>query len=156
MIILYAIITYFIWAYIHEYAHLFGLKDVRKVKSYKFKLYPHNHPELGFVFASVSYDYDEELTEWEKAYVAFMPRIPDYAAVLILPLIHMFYNDVPLFLTVILLGGYVDLLRGTYTRNQTADILRYCDGFEWCLLNTIIFQILTCIISFSVFLLLAL
>lgn len=155
IIILYAIITYFVWAYIHEYAHLFALRNIRHVKSYSFRLYPHKHPQLGFVFASVSYDYDDDLDDKELAYVSFMPRIPDYIAVLILPLIHMFFNNVPLFLTAILLGGYIDLLRGSYSRNETADIVRYCDGYNWILLNTTIFQIIICLLSFALFLLFA-
>lgn len=130
MFLFYAIICYFLWSYIHEYCHLYALKQIRNVKSYKFRLYPHNHKELGFVFASVSYDYDKDLNAKENAYVAFAPRVANYIAVFSFVFACMFVNKIPDLYAVFTVGCSVDLLRGSYSRNETADIERYCSGWD--------------------------
>lgn len=141
MFFIYLIIAYFVWAYIHEYCHLYALKQIRDVKSYNFRLYPHKHEELGFVFASVSYDYNVDLDEKEWAYVSFAPRIADYMSVFTFLITYMFLGPLPQIFTVILLGGCIDLLRGSYIRNETSDIVRYCEGWDWDEQKTQIFQI---------------
>lgn len=151
MIIIYLIITYFCWAYIHEYSHLFAMKRIRDVKSYNFRLYPHKHEELGFVFASVSYEYKPKLDEREWAYVSFAPRIADYVSVFIFIFLYMFLGELPQVLSVILLGGCIDLLRGSYIRNETADIVMYCEGWDWNVRKTQIFQINLALIPIVIF-----
>ena len=141
MIAIYLIITYFLWSYIHEYCHLYALRQIRNVKSYSFRLYPHRHEELGFVFASVSYNYDISLNKKEHAYVSFAPRIANFIAVFSFVFLCMFVNNIPEIYAVFMLGCSIDLLRGSYSRNETADIERYCEG--WNLNKTLIKTIQT-------------
>lgn len=126
--IIYLIVSYFCWAYIHEYAHLFQLKKYKDLKSYKMRLYPHVNKNLGFVFASVSYDYDGFLTRKEDAWVAFAPRIPSLISCLLFPFSHKI--DI-LFIQIFLMCGVIDMLRSAYNRNESSDIYRFCRGFKF-------------------------
>jgi hypothetical protein len=42
----------------------------------------------------------------------------------------MFVNNIPQIYAVFMTGCSVDLLRGSYSRNETADIERYCEGWN--------------------------
>lgn len=126
MFILYALLSYFLWAYIHEYAHLLIAKKLVGVKSYTMKIYPHKHPRLGFVFASVSYEYEKEtITLDQRAWISFAPRIIDALALIIFPLTH----DLDLFWIILVGGGLVDTIRGSFIFSPTSDIKRYCDAW---------------------------
>ena len=126
MSILYAILSYFLWAYIHEYAHLLTAKKLVGVKSYTMRIYPHKHSRLGFVFASVSYEYAREtMTENERAWISFAPRIPDALALIVFPLTH----DLDIFWIILVGGGLVDTIRGSFIFSPTSDIKRYCDAW---------------------------
>lgn len=148
MFFIYIIVSYFCWAYIHEYCHLYALKQIRNVKSYKFRLYPHNHDELGFVFASVSYNYDKVLSKKEWAYVSFAPRIANYVAVFSFAFACMFVNIIPEMYAVFMLCCSVDLLRGSYSRNKTADIERYCEGWNLNKNRVVAMQVLVAFLNF--------
>jgi len=126
MFILYAIMSYFAWAYIHEYAHLLIAKKLVGVKSYTMKIYPHKHPRNGFVFASVSYVWAKEtITLDQRAWISFAPRIPDALALLIFP----FTYNLDLFWIILIGGGLVDTIRGSFIFSPTSDIKRYCDAW---------------------------
>ena len=125
MFVLYAVLSYFLWAYIHEYAHLLTAKKLVGVKSYTMRLYPHKHPRLGFVFASVSYEWAKEtITLNQRAWISFAPRIPDAIALIVLP----FTYDLDLFWIILVGGGLVDTIRGSFIFSPTSDIKRYCDA----------------------------
>jgi hypothetical protein len=127
MFVLYAILSYFLWAYIHECAHLLTAKKLVGVKSYTMRIYPHNHPRLGFVFASVSYEYEREtITLDQRAWISFAPRIPDAIALIVLP----FTADLDLFWIILVGGGLVDTIRGSFIFSPTSDIKRYCDAWD--------------------------
>ena len=127
MFVLYAILSYFVWAYIHEYAHLLTAKKLVGVKSYTMRVYPHKHPRLGFVFASVSYEYAREtMTENERAWISFAPRIPDALALIVFP----FTADLDIFWIILVGGGLVDTIRGSFIFSPTSDIKRYCEGWD--------------------------
>lgn len=126
MFVLFAILSYFVWAYIHEYAHLLTAKKLVGVKSYTMRIYPHNHPRLGFVFASVSYEYEKEtITLDQMAWVCFAPRISDAIALIVFP----FTYDLDLFWIILVGGGLVDTIRGSFIFSPTSDIKRYCDAW---------------------------
>jgi len=130
-------LTYVAWTYIHEYAHLLMTKRFVEVKSFSIKAYPHNHPTLGFVFGSVSYDYEETLTDYQLAWCSFAPRIPDLIGCV------LFTLDVsnPFYL-VFFGGALVDLVRGSLPLRPTSDICRYCGGWGWSVSAVAYFQIL--------------
>jgi hypothetical protein len=122
MFVLYAVLTYFVWAYIHEYAHLYTAKKLVGVKSYTMRIYPHKHPTLGFVFASVSYEYETNLISLDqRAWISFAPRIPDAIALILFPFTH----DLDLFWVILVGGGLVDTIRGSFVFSPTSDIKRY-------------------------------
>jgi len=102
------------------------LERFAEVKSYTIRLYPHKHPTLGFVWASVSYEYDETLTDREWAWVSFAPR---FANALVLPCaLFLDISTTPwLFF---LMGGIIDLIRGSTINRETADIRYYSKGFN--------------------------
>jgi hypothetical protein len=126
MFVLYAILTYFVWAYIHEYSHLLVAKHLIGVKSYTMRIYPHKHPKLGFVFASVSYEYETNLISLDqRAWVSFAPRVPDTIALIIFPFTH----DLDLFWVILVGGGLVDMIRGSFVFSPTSDIKRYSQAW---------------------------
>jgi hypothetical protein len=125
MFLLYAILSYFLWAYIHEYAHLLTAKKLVGVKSYTMRIYPHTHPRLGLVFASVSYEFEKTMTKAEKTKISFAPRIPDAIALFLFP----FTYNLDLFWIILVGGGLVDTIRGSFIFSPTSDIKRYCDGW---------------------------
>ena len=150
MFILYAIMSYFAWAYIHEYAHLLTAKKLVGVKSYTMRIYPHNHPRLGFVFASVSYEYKKEtITLEQRAWISFAPRIPDALALLIFP----FTYNLDLFWIILIGGGLVDTIRGSFIFSPTSDIKRYCDSWGLNYPDVRNAQLLLVGLSFTLFLL---
>jgi hypothetical protein len=125
-LLLFALFTYVAWTYIHEYAHLLMTKRFIEVKDYTIKPYPHHHPTLGFVFGSVSYDYDGELDPYELAWCSFAPRIPDIIGCAIFTL--NIWN--PFFL-VFFGGAVIDLFRGSLPLRPTSDVCRYSKGWGW-------------------------
>ena len=150
MFVLYAILSYFMWAYIHEYAHLLTAKKLVGVKSYSMKIYPHKHPKLGFVFASVSYEYARQsMTLDQRAWISFAPRIPDAIAISIFP----FLYDLDLFWIILVGGGLVDTIRGSFIFSPTSDIKRYCDSWGLSYPHVRNSQLLLVGLSASIFLL---
>ena len=126
MFLLYAILTYVVWAYIHEYTHLLIAKKLVGVNSYTIKLYPHNHSVLGFVFASVSYQLKRNITSTERAKISFAPRIPDLFALILFP----FTSNLDLFWIILIGGGLIDTIRGSFVFSPTSDIKKYCEAWE--------------------------
>ena len=126
MFVLYSILTYFVWAYIHEYSHLLVARKLVGVKSYEMKLYPHKSETLGFVFASVSYVFKKQrISLEERARISFAPRIADSVAIIVFP----FTSDLDLFWIILVGGGLVDTIRGSFIFSPTSDIKRYCDAW---------------------------
>lgn len=126
MFVFYAVLSYFLWAYIHEYAHLLTAKKLVGVKSYTMRIYPHKHPRLGLVFASVSYEYQKEtMTLDERAWISFAPRFTDAIALIVFP----FTYDLDIFWIILVGGGLVDTIRGSFIFSPTSDIKRYCDAW---------------------------
>lgn len=150
MFFLYAILSYFLWAHIHEFAHLLTAKKLVGVKSYTMRIYPHKHPTLGFVFASVSYEYAREtMTEDERAWISFSPRIPNMVALILFPLT---YDLDPLWV-IMVGGGLVDTIRGSFIFSPTSDIKRYCDSWGLSFPHVRNAQLLLVGLSFSIYLL---
>jgi hypothetical protein len=150
MFVLYAILSYFVWAYIHEYAHLLTAKKLVGVKSYKMRIYPHKHPRLGFVFASVSYEYEKEaITLDQRAWISFAPRILDAIALIVFP----FTSELDLFWIILVAGGLVDTIRGSFIFSPTSDIKRYCDAWGLSYPQVRNAQLLLVGLSFTLFLL---
>jgi hypothetical protein len=134
--LLMALLTYVAWTYIHEYAHLLMTKRFVKVKAYSIKCYPHYHPTLGFVFGSVSYDYEGELTSQQLAWCSFAPRFPDMLGCV------LFLYSSNILWSIFFLGGVIDLIRGSLPLRVTSDISRYTRGFGWNLSATMSFQLI--------------
>ena len=150
MFVLYAILSYFVWAYIHEYAHLLTAKKLVGVKSYKMRIYPHKHPRLGFVFASVSYEYEKEaITLDQRAWISFAHRILDAIALIVFP----FTSELDLFWIILVAGGLVDTIRGSFIFSPTSDIKRYCDAWGLSYPQVRNAQLLLVGLSFTLFLL---
>ena len=125
-LLIWMIFSFFMWVYLHEYAHLLMLSRFKEIKGYIIRPYPHKHKELGFVYGSVSYDYEGELTEEELAWVSIAPR---FANMMVLPCaLFIDLNTLPWL--ALLIGGVVDLLRGSMTGKESADIRRYSEGFD--------------------------
>ncbi len=126
MFVLYFVLSYFLWAYMHEYAHLLTAKRLVGVKSYTMRIYPHKHPRLGFVFASVSYEsLRQSMTLDERAWISFAPRFVDALALIIFP----YTYDLDIFWIILVGGGLVDTIRGSFIFSPTSDIKRYCDAW---------------------------
>lgn len=142
MILIYALLSYLIWSYLHEYAHISMAEYCVGVREYSLKLYPHKHPKLGFVFASASYTLEREPSDYEDALISFAPRYLNALAVLFFP-----FCSESLFLSVLVGGGLVDLIRGSFIFCATSDIKRYCEGWKWDYLLTMAIQLLGVAIS---------
>lgn len=142
MVLLYALLSYFLWACLHEYAHILAAKYTAGISEHSVRIYPHKHPRLGFVFASASYKPKRAPTDSEYALISFAPRFLNAVAVLIFP-----FCTQSLFLSIIVGGGLVDLVRGSFIFSPTSDIKRYCEGWGWDYLLTMALQLLGVCIS---------
>ena len=123
--LLFILFTYVSWTYIHELAHLLALKRYKEVKSWSIKPFPHKHPRLGFVFGSVSYDYEGGLTSYQLGVISIAPRIPGALGSL------LFCIDTGnLYWDIFFAGALIDTLRGSLPLSETSDICRYSRGFN--------------------------
>jgi hypothetical protein len=138
-----ALATYFIWTYIHELSHLIVMKRFVQMKSAVIKPYPHRHPTLGFVFGSVSYDYEGHITLKQDAWMSFAPRYAD-----VLGCVLLLCSNNP-YWTIFFLGAWVDLVRGTIPHKETSDIVRYCKGFDVPIFDVMVTQTLFCMATLA-------
>lgn len=120
-----ALITYLSWTYIHEGAHLLALKRFKEVTSWTIKPYPHKHPELGFVYGSVNYEYKGILTLKQDALVSIAPRVPNLIGCVLFCV-----NTGSMYWDIFFAGAVVDLIRGSLPLRETSDICRYSKGFK--------------------------
>lgn len=129
-ILLSAVPFFFAWAAIHELSHFLALKSMRVVTDVEFKIYPHKVPGVGFVWASVSSDFDgADLTKKESILFSLAPRFMDVLAVLMLPLAFLFplLSWMQALWIVFWFCGIVDLFVGSLGRSPASDLRSAAD-----------------------------
>jgi hypothetical protein len=122
--------SFLIWTLIHEGSHYLMGRAFRETFSVSFKLYPHNDPEYGFLWAAVRWDYfGTDYTGPEDALIALAPRAANVVAVLLTPLAALFESDAARVAWIVLVGGgLVDLAVGSIGSSPHSDLQRVVAG----------------------------
>lgn len=128
-VVLAIILSFFLWATLHELFHALMIKKFIKEAKLNFKLYPH-FENNNFVWASVSYSYLTNLTpsDNQMGWVFFAPRIIDVIGCLLTIVLSTLVIDGPYKLIYLILAGgsIVDLLVGSIGYSKQSDLQRYC------------------------------
>ncbi len=118
---------FFLWSAIHEFSHYLVARSLRKITEIKFKIYPHEDPNFGFVWASFSWNFEgAPLTDKELAMVSVAPRFMDAIAGLLFPFF-VFFGPIWF---VVFGSGLVDLAAGSFGGHNESDLMRTARGFN--------------------------
>lgn len=120
--LLLAVASYFAWAAIHEFSHLFVAKKFVNVVKWKMKLYPHKAEDGSWRFAAVWYWMDRNFTPKEQFAVSLAPRLPGLVACVLFPLGALFSGPLYLLWSMFWGGGVVDLLYGSIGVSENSDL----------------------------------
>lgn len=149
ILIITGIVSFFLWASIHEVTHFLAVKHFRPNATGKFKLYPHRVKSSGrFVFAFASWEYTGKvLTNKENGWIYLAPRIPSLVGIIITILISIFLSAGTLsYILLILTGGSaVDMFINSLGINERSDIQIVSRAWE---IPVSIFRIVGLTISF--------
>jgi len=118
---LFVVLTYFIWAYIHEYSHLSAIRHTIGISKYEIRIIPHKH-EGRFYWARITYKCIAHPTEYDLARIAFAPRVPAFVAALMFPIAPLLPDTVFWFWSVFFAGGIVDTITGSIGWNENSDL----------------------------------
>lgn len=126
-----AVPAFFAWSAIHELSHYVAAASIRRMMWAKFRIYPHVAPGIGFVWASVEYDYEgPNMTAREDAMVSIAPRVMDALAVVATPLAAFLPEPWMAGTWVVMMGaGVVDLAVGSVGASPGSDLMRASHGF---------------------------
>ena len=125
-----AVISYFVWCYIHEMAHILMAKKLVGMQRYDLKVYPHRTKSNMFVWASCQYWLNRKATDKEDGLISLAPRIPDALAVLMFPLAGLMSGWLFIFWAVFWGAGLVDLFNGSLGIRVQSDLRRASVSFK--------------------------
>mgnify|MGYP003965752031 FL=1 len=146
-------IVFLAWSVIHELSHYFILKQYVKIKTVKFRFYPHVLKSGQFAFASITWTANRTLNEYQSAKVSMAPRIPDLLSVILFVFWGTMSTTTLMLLWILFWGGgLVDLFVGSIGVNRESDLQRMSRGFKinsWVIrsigMSTILLSLLTSI-----------
>ena len=117
------IVTFFLWAAIHELSHLFAAKKLADALLIRMRLYPHMYKDT-LRFASVSWRPRKEYSDKAAAMISLAPRIPDLIAALVFPVGAFFSGYVAVAWFILFGAGLVDLMRGSIGSSVYSDLMK--------------------------------
>lgn len=122
---------FFLWSFIHELAHFRMLKRFQPEATAKYRIYPHVHERLGFVFASVTWEnLQRPLEGSNRAWVSIAPRIPDTIGACLALGCAWTLSGWPAYVLTFLFGGsLLDMGYGSIGYNETSDLRRAAKGW---------------------------
>lgn len=124
-------IIFLIWSIIHELSHYFVLKQYVKIKTVKFRFYPHKLQSGQFAFASIRWTADRKLNEHQLAKMSIAPRIPNLLSVFLFTLWGIMPTTTLMLLWILFWGGgLVDLFVGSLGIRWESDLQRASRGFK--------------------------
>ena len=132
-------LTFYIWAWLHERAHVYVADRLIGVVHYHISLRPRRY-KGGIRWAEVSYYLWRTPTEREKLWIALAPRVPSAVGVLLAPagswlaVQGLLGPYLLLAWTVLLGGGVVDLIThsiGSHDRSDLQRAARYSGLSPW-------------------------
>ena len=120
-LILFGVLSFFVWAAVHELSHAVVARWKLGARDFQFKLYPHWTVEGRFVFASVHWIPERNGLE---VGVLLAPRVPDLLAVALFPLTAPvdFLEWWQVALGCLAGGGLVDLFVGSLGISPLSDM----------------------------------
>lgn len=117
----FSILSFFVWAAIHELAHALTARICLRAHDFKFKLYPHTTPAGNFLFASVSW---VQPMSAHSALVSLAPWAPDLLGCALFPFTSPV--DFSFWWSVLLAclagGAVVDLAVGSFGISPDSDL----------------------------------
>lgn len=124
-----AVASFFLWAWIHEMAHVLAAKVTVGVEWYKINLLPEKRGDTLY-WAYVQYKFHRPPEKGEEIFIHLAPRLFDLVAVICLPLIALL--SLPLFwkfaFSIILFGGIIDAIVGSIGKSTNSDLRRACSS----------------------------
>jgi hypothetical protein len=114
--------TYFLWSTIHEAAHVATAHILVGVRKWTIIPVPHLKDGRWF-WARAEYWPKDVPDERQRGLIAMAPRLPDFAAMLIMPF-------VPWPWTVLAAGAWVDMAVGAIGVGENSDLQRAVRGLK--------------------------
>ena len=122
--------AFFAWTALHELAHFALVYSMRRVTWVSFRLYPHRHPVIGWVWGSIEWDYDGPLfSPIEDAWISIAPRWLNIVAAIAAPFAALAPRPFDGIVVVMVGAGLVDFAVGSIGSGQFSDLQRASRGF---------------------------
>lgn len=112
--ILLAVVAFFLWAVVHEAAHILAAHVLVGVRTCVIVPFPHRKDGRWY-WARAEYVPKRQPTDRDLGFVALAPRLPDAVAVLLAPFL-------PWPLVILALGGWVDMAVGAIGVTEASDL----------------------------------
>jgi hypothetical protein len=129
--ILIAIVSYFIWSYIHEMSHVLAAKCTVGVTDYEIKIFPNKHPVTReWRWASYQCWFKREPTPDEQAIISLAPRIPNFIAVIAFMFATLMNGWLLLIWAIFWGAGLVDLFVGSLGISEHSDLRKAATSLE--------------------------
>jgi hypothetical protein len=130
-----ALPAFYLWAYIHEFSHVFMAKRFGATNT-KIDIYmpPKRMDDGTHRWARYQWTKTREVTDKERAALMLAPRIPNLPAIIAFPFFGLFPEWVAAFWFLLMGGGVVDFIAGSIGRSEYSDLRRaagYLDMSVW-------------------------
>lgn len=124
-----AILSFFLWATIHELSHLLMAKVLVGATLVDLKVWPHTYNGT-FYWASIRYDRKREPTRLEDALIHLAPRIPGAAAAVAFPFTALLPSSWCWFVGVVVGASLFDIGNGSVAWSDGSDGKRAAEALR--------------------------
>jgi hypothetical protein len=121
-----ALPTFYLWAYIHEFSHLWMAKRLVGATETKISIHmpPMRLEDGSWRWARYQWKPDREVKPLERAAISLAPRIPNIVGVVAFPFFGLFNEWVAAFWFLLMGGGAVDFIVGSLGISERSDLKR--------------------------------
>ena len=119
-----ALPTFYLWAYIHEFSHLFMVKRLVGATESKISIHmpPMRLEDGSWRWARCQWKPVREAQPLERAAISLAPRIPDTLVVIAFPFFGLFPEWVAVLWFLFMGGGAVDFIVGSIGKSEKSDL----------------------------------
>lgn len=112
---------FFLWAFIHEMAHVLTAMWLVGVKTWKIHLLPQRN-EYGFTFAHCKWTWESPPTNLESGLISIAPRVPNIIACFAFMFFSFFSFPFNYLWFLIWGSGLIDMIWGSWGISETSDL----------------------------------
>lgn len=118
-------LAYLLWAFVHEYSHVWTADRLVGVVHYTIDLRP-RRVNGGFQWAHTRYYMIRPPKKWERVAILCAPRLPSFLACVLLPVgVALGLHGYMLLLWLVLMGGgVVDMITNSIAISTHSDLMR--------------------------------